>query len=447
MENKIGLIIRREFWTRVRKKSFIIMTIVGPVLFAGLMIGGVYLATLDTTQHEVLIVDQDRLITKVVDGNLVPKFAENYKVTKKMRYHFTNKMLEDTTFKNGVYTLMVDINGKTMNQGKAWLTYKKAPSMEAKNKINSDLEKSIEAIRVTEELKIDWEKYKGMKVNLSFIERDIDKVGVEENLEIKGVIGFVFAIIIYIFIFLYGTQVMRGVIEEKTNRIVEVLISSVKPFQLMMGKVIGIGLVGLTQFVVWVVLGAILSSIGMTMIGADTLSTVAETSASMPVDVTSKMELADQMSGGIEIFMSINWPLQIFVFIFYFIGGFLLYGSLFAAVGSAVDSETDTQQFMLPITIPLVFGFIIAEMMLMNPEGPAGFWGSIIPLTSPVVMMVRTAMVGTDSFWVLILSMVLLIATFVGVIWVAAKIYRTGILMYGKKASYKEIWKWLSYKG
>ncbi len=445
--NKIGLIIRREYWTRVRKKSFIIMTIVGPLLFAGMMIGSIYLATLDTTQHEVLIVDQDRLITKVIDGELVPKFAENYAPTKKMRYHFTNKMLADSTFKNSIYTLMVDINGETMTKGFTYLTYKKAPSMEAKSKVNADLEKSIEAIRVTEELKLDWDKYKKMKVNLNFIERDIDKIGVEENMEVKGAIGFVFAVIIYIFIFLYGTQVMRGVIEEKTNRIVEVLISSVKPFQLMMGKVIGIGLVGLTQFVIWVILGTILSSIGMAMIGADTLTTIADTGGTLPVDVTQKMEIAQQMSGGLQTVLSINWPLQIFVFIFYFIGGFLLYGSLFAAVGSAVDSETDTQQFMLPITIPLVFGFIIAEMMLMNPEGPAGFWGSIIPLTSPVVMMVRTAMVGTDSIWVLILSMVLLVATFVGIIWVAGKIYRTGILMYGKKASYKEIWKWLSYKG
>lgn len=444
--SKIGLIIKREYGTRVRKMSFIIMTILGPILFAGLMIGTVYLGTLDNTEHEVLIVDQDRLITKNVKGNIVPKFRENYKETTNVRYHFRNEMISDSTFKNSVYTLMVDINGETMSKGLCYLTYQKAPSLAVKNKINSDLEKSIEAIKVTEKLNVEWEKYKAMKVNLSFIEQDIDKIGVEENLSAKAGIGFVFAIIIYFFIFLYGTQVMRGVIEEKTNRIVEVLISSVKPFDLMMGKVVGIGMVGLTQFLVWVILGSLLTLLGLGMFSGDLLGSGMMGGGVMPEEMIENAELSASIGQVSDIIFSINWPLQIFVFVFYFIGGFLLYGSLFAAIGSAVDSETDSQQFMLPMTIPLVFGFYISQMAMMNPEGPAGFWGSIVPLTSPVVMMVRTAMFGTENLWSLILSMVLLVATFIGVIWLAGKIYRTGILMYGKKASYKEIWKWLKYK-
>lgn len=446
--NKIGLIIRREYWTRVRKKSFIIMTLVGPLLFAGLTMGSVFLAMLDNTEHEVLIVDQDNLITRDHGGTIAPRFVNNFEGSDNIRYHFTNNMLEDSIFKNSIYTLMVDINGQNISKGHTYLTYKKTPSLDVKSKLNNDISKSLEEMRVKDSLNIAWEKYKSMKVHMSFIERDIDKVGVEENASIKAGIGFVFAIVIYMFIFLYGTQVMRGVIEEKTNRIVEVLISSVKPFQLMMGKVLGIGLVALTQFVAWVVLGAVFTTLGLAFFGADSMATVAQAKGSLPVEVTNEIANAEAISKVMDFMNSVNWPLLIFVFIFYFIGGFLLYGSLFAAIGSAVDSETDTQQFMIPVSIPLIFGFFISEMMIINPEGPAAVWGSIIPLTSPVVIMVRTA-IGFDSgeIWVLIVSMVLLVATFLGVIWIAAKIYRTGVLMYGKKASYKEIWKWLTYKG
>jgi ABC-2 type transport system permease protein len=244
---------------------------------------------------------------------------------------------------------------------------------------------------------------------------------------------------------------MRGVIEEKTSRIVEVIISSVKPFQLMMGKIVGIAMVGLTQFVLWVVLTAILAGIGQATILKDfaDLKNPAlqqNTVPNMPNQVNPQQNI--NYSEAAELFkdiQSINFAQILFAFLFYFLGGYLLYSALFAAVGSAVDSEADTQQFMMPITMPLVISFIAAQFIMQNPEGQLAFWFSIIPFTSPVVMMVRLPF-GVP-IWEFALSMGLLIVTFIFMTWLAGKIYRTGILMYGKKVSYKELWKWLRYSG
>jgi ABC-2 type transport system permease protein len=234
---------------------------------------------------------------------------------------------------------------------------------------------------------------------------------------------------------MYGTMVMRGVIEEKTSRIVEVIISSVKPFQLMMGKILGVALVGLTQFVLWILLTIIISTIAEFAF-LDMSSMAADMS-----DQDQSLILAEisNMTGGINL-------MQIFTsFIFYFLAGYLMYSSLFAAVGSVVDAEADTQQFILPITIPLILSFILIQPIMENPDGTLAFWMSMIPFTSPVIMMVRLPF-GVAN-WEIALSMCILIASFVFTTWLAAKIYRVGILMYGKKATYKELLKWISYKG
>jgi ABC-2 type transport system permease protein len=229
---------------------------------------------------------------------------------------------------------------------------------------------------------------------------------------------------------------------------VEVIISSVKPFQLMMGKVIGIGLVGLTQFVMWIALSLLVTTVVQGAMGSEAMPTQVVEQGSVRSVSPEELTAEQQASFGNmiqQVLGEINWPLQIGLFVFYFIGGFLLYASLFAAIGAAVDNETDTQQFMAPITIPLIFGFIVAEFLIANPEGTAGQVFSIIPLTSPVVMMVKGAMVGhvTGS---MLLSMLILVATFIFTVWIASKIYRVGILMYGKKPTYKELWKWMRYK-
>jgi ABC-2 type transport system permease protein len=244
-------------------------------------------------------------------------------------------------------------------------------------------------------------------------------------------------------------QVMRGVIEEKTNRVIEVLISSVKPFQLMMGKIIGIGLVGLTQFIIWL----ILSGIGMMVIRMFIFTDMndpanwnadAMNSGLIETNFESQSQSSDLVS---LIFEAINWPLMISSFVIYFIGGFLLYSAIFAAIGAMVDSETDTQQLVLPVTAPLILSYVVASMMITNPSSEIGTWFSMIPFTSPVVMMVRIAQ-GTleGEFWQYIVSIVLLFGTFLATTWLAAKIYRIGILMYGKKATWKEVIKWIKYK-
>ena len=269
------------------------------------------------------------------------------------------------------------------------------------------------------------------------------------------IIGYLSGFLIYLFIFMFGAQVMRGVIEEKTSRIIEVIISSVKPFQLMMGKIIGIAFVGLTQFLLWVILtimivtgvkSAVFPEKDASQIKAQT--ELISTAGSMQniqgidaVDAEQSMSEIENIFGSIE---NINFGIILGSFLFFFIGGYLLYAALFAAIGSAVDSEADTQQFMLPITIPLILSIIVMMNAIQTPDSPIAFWFSIIPFTSPVIMMVRIPF-GVP-YWQLFLSMGLLIITFIGATWVAAKIYRTGILMYGKKTTYKELWKWLRYK-
>ncbi len=267
-------------------------------------------------------------------------------------------------------------------------------------------------------------------------------------------IGFFFGYFMFIFIFMYGVQVMRGVMEEKQNRVVEVLISSVKPFQLMMGKIIGIALVGFTQFILWIVITGTLTVVGMSVLGADRYDPSELAQQGMTTEVRDQL-IKQQMPAAdsgfdqekvADIIKQVNIPLVLVTFLFYFICGYLLYSSLLAAIGSAVDSETDTQQFMFPVTLPMIIAIIVAQIAVMNPASPAVIWCSFIPFTSPIVMMVRVAM-GSAPLWQLLLSMGLLVITFIGTTWLAGRIYRTGILMYGKKISWKELGKWLFYKG
>jgi len=232
---------------------------------------------------------------------------------------------------------------------------------------------------------------------------------------------------------MYGTMVMKGVIEEKTNRIVEIIISSIKPFQLMMGKIIGVALVGCTQFILWILLTLLLA-------GFAEISLFDSNQMSSEVN---QVEGSILISKIIELTQGIDLIKIFFSFIAYFLGGYLLYSSLFASIGSAVDNESDTQQFILPITIPLIISFILIQQIIENPEGSLAFWMSIFPLTSPVIMMVRLPF-GVDN-WELIISISILIASFMFSTWIASKIYRIGILMYGKKISYKDLYKWISY--
>jgi ABC-2 type transport system permease protein len=325
----------------------------------------------------------------------------------------------------------------------------KTPSMNVQNRIANDLEDAMELYRAKKN-NIAIETYKSIRqsVDINVIKpSEGDKKDLTSG---KAIIGFGFAIIIYFFIFFYGVQVMRGVMEEKTNRIVEVIISSVKPFQLMMGKIIGIGLVGLTQFLIWVGLTAGISALGVGALQQKMLEQQKEQLAMIESggvieaqNMSEEVDQAEVQAEVLSVIYEVPWTDVIISFLLFFIGGYLLYGALFAAIGASVDNETDTQQFMMPVTLPLIFAYIVSTMMLENPESSIGQIFAVVPFTSPVVMMVKTA-IGV-SIGLKILSIVTLIATIIFFVWLAGKIYRVGILMYGKKPSYKELWKWLRY--
>jgi len=256
-------------------------------------------------------------------------------------------------------------------------------------------------------------------------------------------VGFAAAILIYMSLFIYGIQVMRGIIEEKTSRIVEVVISSVKPFQLMMGKIVGIGLVGLTQFLLWITL-----SIGLMTVASQVMFKGKMDQIKSEVPMNKQAAAVSTDGPGMDIIkavQTVDWTYILPIFIIFFLGGYMLYSALFAAVGSAVESDTETQQFMLPITLPLLFTYIMSfSFIVNNPDSSLSFWLSIIPFTSPIAMMVRLPF-GVPN-WELALSIILLIAGFIFTTWVASRIYRVGILMYGKKVSFAELGKWFMYK-
>ena len=436
--NKILLIIKREYLSRVRKKSFVIMTILGPVLMAGLILAPILLMdSSDEEKKEIWVCDENNLFEpqfEDVDGTDYQFFKKDLAEVKE-RFNSSEgyALVHIPKFENQ----NIDVLESSVK-----VYVHKPMSLSNQNQISNNIESVIESIKLKQEgLTRDIIDRTRSNVNLNTIilgESGSEKTG---STEVSMGISMFGGFLIYIFIFLYGAMVMRGVMEEKTNRIVEIIISSVKPIQLMMGKIIGIALVGFTQFALWVSLTIIISSVATSL-----LVNPADIN---PVDMANGSEIMIQevetnQSGLPLVFEqleSINITFLLAMFLFYFIGGYLMYGSLFAAVGSAVDSETDSQQFMLPITIPLIFSFIALQTILENPDSSLAFWCSIIPFTSPIVMMGRLPF--DPPLWELGLSMVLLIVGFVFTSWLAGRIYRVGILMYGQKVNYKTLWKWI----
>lgn len=444
---KIRLIIWREFITRVRKPSFLIMTLLGPILLVGGISLVVFLGMQEGGLQHIVVIDKAQLLTNKL------------KETEDLKFFYEHTDLSDSVFKASPYTAMIEVNPFVLENNTIQIFYKKLPSLSTQNYLSSQIESVLERekLRVNN---VDPETYQRIKTALKVQLFDIEKQGKRSYDQIKAGIGFGFGYLIFFFIFLYGVQVMRGVMEEKQNRVVEVLISSVKPFQLMMGKIVGVAMVGLTQFFLWVFLSLLLGFIGLGL-AKDTISASAlqEATPQMTTQIQQQVgagsatfkadsESAEQLGVMMDIWNELPVAWILLLFLFYFLGGYLLYSSLFAAMGAAVDSETDTQQFMLPITVPMIIAVFIAQTAVYNPDGPAVFWCSIIPFTAPVVMMVRIATGNAFAHpGELVLSMVLLVATFIFTTWLAGRIYRTGILMYGKKVTWKELGKWLFYKG
>jgi ABC-2 type transport system permease protein len=446
--NKLFLIIQREYFSRVKKKSFLIMTILGPLLMAGLMIVPVWLAMRDKTDHQILVLDHSGL------------FIDKMPNTKQIKFTYGAESIQSAKakLKDGPFDLIMEIKGDALNDTKTTpvLYYKKQPGINVEQYISNMMENILFDYRLQGD-SIDLTKIDKARRPVEILTLKVTEDGKDEktNTEINMAIGFGCAIAIYFMIFLYGSQVMRGVIEEKTNRIVEVIVSSVKPFQLMLGKIIGVALVGLTQFILWIVLTLIISTTVNTMLFKDQIADTAKHNSQMEKvmknDLTAgidKMDKVDSPNEVIELFNNvnnINISKVLMCFAFYFLFGYLLYAALFAAIGSAVDSEADTQQFILPVTIPLIASFIIAQSVITDPDSSMAQFFSIFPLTSPIVMMVRLPF--DVPVWELALSMFMLVVGFLFFTWMAGKIYRTGILMYGKKTTWKELGKWLFYKG
>ena len=440
--NKTWLIIKREYLTRVKKKTFLLLTILGPMLMAGLFIFVTWLGMEERESHKVLVVDDQ-----------YPTF-KGLKNQKDLEFVYGEYTLEDakSTFYKSDFTAVLYLPENITYANTAILYFKKQPSLFVVKNIENEVEGIVENLKL-DLFNIDKEAFEKVNTNFHLSSVKFTESGAEESVDMeKNAVGFVFGIFIYMFIFLYGVQVMRGVIEEKTNRIVEVIVCSVKPFQLMLGKIIGVAMVGFTQFLIWIVLTFALYSIAFSAIvgseySAEALMNSPQVSTQIAEQVQSNQAIEPSaLIDKTNIIERINFPLMLSMFAFYFLGGYLLYSAMFAAIGSAVDSETDVQQFMLPVTIPLIAAYVISIFVVQNPEGPAAFWFSIIPFTSPIVMMVRLAIGIGDGgipFWEVGLSMGLLIATFFFVVWLAAKVYRVGILMYGKKPSVKELYKWI----
>jgi ABC-2 type transport system permease protein len=451
--NKISVIIKREYITRVRKKSFIIMTILAPILMAAIV-------TLPT----ILMMNQGGEFKKiaVIEDNS-DLFKGVIKNTKEAEFvYLENTKVEDlkrTFEKDGYYGILYISPVLLTTPNAVELISKKQPAIGLLQYIENSLKKEIERQKLLS-YKIENlnEIMKNVETNVSVQTINIDSSGAVKKTStgIAMFLAYLLGFLMYMLVFIFGTQVMRGVIEEKTSRVVEVIISSVKPVQLMMGKIVGIALVGLTQFLIWIFL-----TIGMVTVLKTTLlakTNITEITQSGPqslmagsqqtTGVSQAAAMSPQLAKFSKMFdsaMNQPWILIILAFIFYFATGYLLYASVFAAIGSAVDNETETQQFMLPVTIPIILALMVAMGTMQNPESSLSFWCSMIPLTSPIVMMARIPF-GVP-YWQIAVSMFIMLVTFAAFVWMAAKVYRTGILMYGKKTSWKEMWKWLRYSG
>lgn len=433
---KIILIAQREYLTRVRKKSFIVMTFVGPLLFSLLILAPILINKIKVEKKRIQVIDESNL------------FNQKFPQSDQLEFVYSTVDLKEAKTKllKSSYDGLLYIPNFNIDQPIGFQFFsEKNPSLDNQMLIERIITTEIENLRM-KKAGIDKSILEKIKASISIETINLSEKGEKSSSAVAATsAGFVFAFLTYMFIFVYGAQVMRGVIEEKTNRIIEVVVSSVKPFQLMMGKITGIASVGFTQIIAWVILSGTIY-IGITNYFQPSQKTPIETEYTV-TQTQNNSTINTQQQTIIEIkkaMESINLPLILGCFIFYFIGGYLFYASLFAAIGSAVDSEADTQQFMLPITMPIILSLIFAQFVIRDPDGHLAFWLSIIPISSPIIMMVRLPF-GVPA-WQIILSMLLLIGGFIGTTWLASKIYRIGILIYGKKPTYRQLIKWLTTK-
>ena len=436
--DKLKLIIKREFLAKVKNKSFIIMTILSPLLMVGLMMLIIFLNQKNSEEvRTVVFVDESNLLASVFTDSNSTKYID----LSALGIDEARKQTEGNYY--GI--LYIPKTDSLVNLSKGIAFYSEdTPSLNLLSSIENKLEKKIRNLKI-EQLNFDVDKIKATETTVeiateNFVGEKSSKIGSILRMATGGGFGY----LIFMFIIIYGTSVMRSVIEEKTSRIIEIIISSVKPFQLMLGKILGNALAGVLQFIIWMISAGLLLFAITYIFGIEAAS-----SGSAIGQMNPEMMQQVQTSSATELQLALqeikNLPIltMFFSFIIYFIGGYLIYSSIYAAIGAAVDSETDTQQFMMPVLMPLIIAIYVGFSVIENPHGPIALAFSLFPLTSPIVMLMRIPF-GVP-WWQILTSMFLLIITFIAIVWFAAKIYRVGILMYGKKPTYKDLLKWLKY--
>lgn len=433
--------MQREFLNRVQKKSFLIATILIPLIFPALI--GIMV---------FIFIKQEEKAGKTVVEVFDESGRMNLETNDKFEFISLSGSLEQakTAYQQTKHFALLYIPDFELAKPEGLTLYtKENPSIRKMDDLESLLERRVHDLKL-EQFNIDKETLKSLRTSISLRSVNLSESGEEKdsNTGMLYVLGFVLGVLIYMFVLIYGMQIMLGVIEEKTSKIVEVIISSVKPFQLMMGKILGIASVGLLQFTIWAVLISVLSTVTLNLFGVNMPQEQAMEQVMNQMDNPEVAEAMQENSQALKIMKSISeipYGFIVFNFAFYFLGGYLLYGALFAAVGSAVDSQQEAQQFTLPITMPLIIAYFGLFMFILNdPHSPASFWFSIIPFTSPVAMVGR---LGYDPpLWQLVLSQVLLIGGFIFTTWIAGRIYRVGILMHGTKVNYKVLAKWFMMK-
>lgn len=443
--NKILLIIGREIKSKLSNKTFIIMTLLAPLLITGFLAFLIKMSQSEKTEQNVLVLDESKLFRDKLVGNDYISLV------------FSDQKLETAVeeFSDKGYSCLLWISPNIIEggAGATKLFYKKSPGFGFQTYIKDQMERIVYENKLKAN-NIDPNIISNSKQSVKIILEKVNDKGKTEEQSNFGLFGFITGALMFMFILMYGMMVFRSVMEEKTNRIVEVIVSSVKPFELMLGKIIGVAILGTIQFLVMGLITLILTTALSTLFLKDASSQlkVFEEQQAMVKKNGTNVDLSklEKFDDKLELFdlmkklQKINFTEVFICFLFYFIGGYLFYSSIMAAIGSAVDSEADSQQFITPVMIPLMIGYFISTKTILDPDSATVFWGSIIPFTSPIVMMSRIT--NGVPMWEILLSLGILYLSFILTTWLAGKIYRTGILMYGKKTSWREIGKWLFYK-
>ncbi|TCI91793.1 ABC transporter permease [Tenacibaculum sp. M341] len=436
--NKLKLIIQREFIAKVKNKSFIIMTFLSPLIMIAMGALIVFLTKKNESNvKEIVYVDQSGIFST---GDFKSTETFKYEDYTKLGLEETKKKVQEGKHFGVLYIPKID--SLEVLASSVEFFSKESPGLNTIKDLEDNINQKLRSLKM-EKLGIDEQKIKSSRIYsdiklFNFSGEKSSKMGNGLKVGVGTVAGY----LLMMFVIIYGTSVMRSVIEEKTSRIIEVIVSSVRPFQLMLGKIIGNVSAGLVQFLIWAILLFAATTVGGMFLGVSSPELL-----SGDIDAQQLAQMQEVMGNKADFLVELGklpWLTMVFLFIFYFLAGFMLYSSLYAAIGAAVDNETDTQQFMMPIIMPLMLAVYVGAFTVINdPHGPVSVIFSHIPFTSPIVMLMRVPF-GV-AWWEILISMLLLVLTFAGVVWIAAKIYRVGILMYGKKPTYKDLWKWIRY--